>query len=71
MKASHSDKKKRRNREKAWKNKNDTLTYYHQCKLKSFFHRLAMNLIRQVGKPDVSRGLRVGELSLLQNESNF
>lgn len=50
---------------KGLKNSDDTLTYHHQRKLKSFFYRLAMNLIRQVGKSNVPWGLRVGELPLL------
>lgn len=45
--------------------KKETLTNHHQRKLKSFFHWLAMHLIRQVGKSNVPRGLRVGKLPLL------
>lgn len=43
----------------------DSLTYNHQRELKSFLHRLAMNLIWQVGESNVSWGLWVGELPLL------
>lgn len=44
---------------------NDTLTNNHESELKTFLHRLAMNLIGKVGEPNITWRLRVGELSLL------
>lgn len=49
---------------------NDSLTYNHQRELKSFLHRLAMNLIRQVGESHIPRGLGVGQLPLPCSEKH-